>query len=92
MNKLLIIGLLVSFVGGCGSDENSELECPPLPRAIDINAIELAVNDGEYQANTLISYQQVDISLHASGTGVYSAGNQYDANQTYAQKDRKSAV
>ncbi|NNG41773.1 hypothetical protein HJP15_02250 [Pseudoalteromonas sp. NEC-BIFX-2020_002] len=85
MKKLLVIALLASFITACGSDNEAALECPPTAIAIDINDIELAVNNGQYQANTLISYDKINVSFEASGTNVYSAGNEFDENKTYAE-------
>ncbi|MBB1396032.1 MULTISPECIES: hypothetical protein [Pseudoalteromonas] len=85
MKKLFVIVLLANFITACGSDNEAALECPPTAIAIDINKIELAVNGGEYQANTLISYDKVDLSFEASGANVYSDGNELDEGKTYAE-------
>ncbi|KTF13016.1 hypothetical protein [Pseudoalteromonas sp. H105] len=85
MKKLLVIALLAGLIAACGSDNEATLECPPTPIAIDINEIEVAVNNGEYQANTLISYDKINVSFEATGTNVYSSGDEFDENKTYAE-------
>jgi hypothetical protein len=85
MKKFFVIMLLTSFITACGSDEGNALPCPPTPIAIDINKITLAVNNGDYQANTLISYEDINLSFVGTGENVYSLGNEFDENQTYAE-------
>ena len=92
MKKLLVIALLAGLIAACGSDNEATLECPPTPIAIDINAIEVAVNNGEYQSNSLISYDRIKVSFEATGTNVYSSGDEFDENKTYAENCNTLAV
>ena len=83
MKNLLLASLLASFLAGCNSDSNDELECSPYPIAIDIN--NYVVTPEQNEANTALAYDAYTIKLGGVGEGVYSEGNEPDPNKEYAE-------
>lgn len=85
MNKSITIGLLVGLLSACGSgsEEDSEFSCPPTPIAIDVNTVDLSINDGAYQANSLIVFNELTLDFETNGVPVYAKGNEYDPQQDY---------
>lgn len=83
MNKSIVTVMLTALLSGCGSENDRDLPCPPTPIAIDINAVDLSINNGEYQANSLITYDKLTFDFETIGDPVYGEGDEYDSQQEY---------